>query len=130
MAGQQVAVRTVRIVCALLLIAASTIPLIQVVGWGTVYYAAANNQFYSAVNTQGAAEHHYVDRATLRLIRPALPSLVVFVLLQCAAVYLLAAPLSRWWWFRPHPFLSAVCLSTAATGAIALFLWMRLAHQE
>ena len=117
---------TLTAVSALLLIAASTIPLLQVVGWGRIYLAAATNQFYTPVAE--ATKYRFFDGRTLRLLRPAMPYLLILVLLQCGAAYAASLLLSRSTFWRSSSFVLGLCLSAVTTIAATTVLWTQLVH--
>jgi hypothetical protein len=113
---------TLPIASALLLIAASTIPLLQVIGWGGIYVAAAKNEFYTPLPN---AKDHFFDSRTLLLLRPATPYFLLLVLLQCGAAYPIGVLLSRSTAFNLRLFAFSLCLSAVITTAATTVLWMR-----
>ncbi|HWC18975.1 MAG TPA: hypothetical protein VG498_18330 [Terriglobales bacterium] len=118
---------TLSAVFFLLLIASSTIPLLQIFGWGSIYFAAATNQFYSPVADVNP-KYHFFDSFTLRLLRPAMPSFLIFVLLQCGAAYAGSLLLSRSIFWKWRSFTLGLGVSLVITIAVTTVLWTRIAH--
>jgi hypothetical protein len=115
------------IVSALVLIGASTMPLLQVIQSFRIYKDAATNQFYTPL-AEANAKNHFFDKGTLRLLRPATSYFLLLVLLECGAAYSISVLLSRSTTFNPRRFAMAFCLSAIITTAITTLLWTRVSR--
>lgn len=113
---------------ALLLTAASILPLLQVVSWGSVYVAASTDSFYTPLAEQAGQTYHFFDRATLGILSRAVPYFALLLLLQSGAAFALSGPLSRSAFFKSHSFMWGLCLSGGMTVAVTTILWVRLSH--
>jgi hypothetical protein len=100
-----------------------------VVSLGRVYwvYATATNQFYTHLNEPAVKTHDFL-RPALQLLRPAVPYLLLFVLLQFGAVYALTTSLSRSAFFEKRPLMWGLCLTASLTAVMAVVLWVNLAR--
>ena len=107
--------------CALLLIALSLVPLMQVVSLGRLYFAAATRQFYTPLNERAVKTHDFFG-TSLQLLRPAVPYLLLFVSLQVGAAY----ALTRSALVKKRPFMWGSCLTIGMTLLVAVVLWIRL----
>jgi len=119
--------RTLRLPLAaaavLLLIAVSMIPLVEVVGRAKMYFASATSQFH---DTEASAKNRFFESDTLRLLRPAVPFVLVLVLLQCGAAYAVSVLLSRSAFLKSRSFVTTFCLSAVLTITATTALWIKI----
>jgi hypothetical protein len=114
--------------CALLLIALSLLPLMTVVSLGRVYWlyvVADTNRFYTPLNEPAAKTHDFLSPA-VQLLRPAVPYMLLFALLQSGAAHALTTSLSRSAFFEKRPLIWGLCLTTSLTAVMAALLWVNL----
>lgn len=104
---------------ALLLMAASIIPLLWAISWIGAYFTAATNKFYTPVKE--AASYHFFG-PSLRLLVLAMPYLLLVLLLQFGAAY----ALSRSELFKTRPFTWGLSLTVGMTAVATTVLWMHL----
>ena len=119
--------RTLRLPLAaaavLLLIAVSMIPLVEVVGRGKMYFASATSQFH---DTDANVKNRFFDSDTLRLLRPAVPYVLLLVLLQCGASYAISVLLSRSAFLKSRSYVATFCLSAVLAVTATTALWIKI----